>query len=182
MALCSGAAIFGARRGANSATGRVGCPCIVLCGTHSRAGTLFSRHAKPNPRTALALCTTLWRRPPLGRLRSCCVSIRCAAALPDDDAATAWVVPVQAGIFWVFGLYRGIWRYASARSEAHRVCGSGGSARPARAVRDAANRRAAIGADFRSGAAGDDHGGSRFAYRIMKEQSFNVITQGDANR
>ena len=24
-----------------------------------------------------------------------------------------WVVPLQAAIFWVFGLYRGIWRYAS---------------------------------------------------------------------
>ena len=25
----------------------------------------------------------------------------------------AWVVPLQAGVFWMFGLYRGIWRYAS---------------------------------------------------------------------
>ena len=24
-----------------------------------------------------------------------------------------WVVPIQAGIFWMLGLYRGIWRYAS---------------------------------------------------------------------
>src|SRR5688572_32470052 len=24
-----------------------------------------------------------------------------------------WVVPLQALVFWVFGLYRGIWRYAS---------------------------------------------------------------------
>ncbi|MEI6319607.1 MAG: nucleoside-diphosphate sugar epimerase/dehydratase [Pseudomonadota bacterium] len=25
----------------------------------------------------------------------------------------AWVVPLQAAVFWLFGLYRGIWRYAS---------------------------------------------------------------------
>src|SRR3954462_15420354 len=24
-----------------------------------------------------------------------------------------WVVPLQAAIFWMFGLYRGLWRYAS---------------------------------------------------------------------
>ena len=24
-----------------------------------------------------------------------------------------WVVPLHAGIFWLFGLYRGLWRYAS---------------------------------------------------------------------
>src|SRR5688572_5853095 len=28
-------------------------------------------------------------------------------------ATLLWVVPVQALIFWFFGLYRGIWRYAS---------------------------------------------------------------------
>lgn len=38
--------------------------------------------------------------------------------LPEPYAQTAWtsliwVVPVQALIFWRFGLYRGIWRYAS---------------------------------------------------------------------
>ena len=27
--------------------------------------------------------------------------------------ATAWVVPLNVAIFWAFGLYRGIWRYAS---------------------------------------------------------------------
>ncbi len=35
--------------------------------------------------------------------------------LPDDMAASMlqtliWVVPVQAAVFWFFGLYRGIWR------------------------------------------------------------------------
>src|SRR5476649_721344 len=25
----------------------------------------------------------------------------------------SWVVPIQAALFWLFGLYRGIWRYAS---------------------------------------------------------------------
>ena len=24
-----------------------------------------------------------------------------------------WVVPLQGGVFWYFGLYRGLWRYAS---------------------------------------------------------------------
>ncbi len=28
-------------------------------------------------------------------------------------ASLAWVVPLQAAVFWIFGLYRGIWRYAS---------------------------------------------------------------------
>ncbi len=28
-------------------------------------------------------------------------------------ASLAWVVPLQAAVFWMFGLYRGIWRYAS---------------------------------------------------------------------
>ncbi len=28
-------------------------------------------------------------------------------------SALIWVVPVQALIFWHFGLYRGIWRFAS---------------------------------------------------------------------
>lgn len=32
----------------------------------------------------------------------------------DDVAATlVWVVPLQALIFWRFGLYRGLWRFAS---------------------------------------------------------------------
>jgi FlaA1/EpsC-like NDP-sugar epimerase len=38
--------------------------------------------------------------------------------LPEDFAAEwrqtlVWVVPLQMGIFWGFGLYKGIWRYAS---------------------------------------------------------------------
>ena len=28
-------------------------------------------------------------------------------------SSLAWVVPLQAAVFWMFGLYRGIWRYAS---------------------------------------------------------------------
>ncbi|OYY94472.1 MAG: polysaccharide biosynthesis protein [Hydrogenophilales bacterium 28-61-23] len=39
-------------------------------------------------------------------------------ALPPEFQASAlstlfWVVPVQAALFWYFGLYRGIWRFAS---------------------------------------------------------------------
>ena len=44
--------------------------------------------------------------------------LRFNLALPPEfqDAALAtllWVVPVQAFVFWYFGLYRGIWRFAS---------------------------------------------------------------------
>ena len=27
--------------------------------------------------------------------------------------SAAWVVPINVAIFWMFGLYRGLWRYAS---------------------------------------------------------------------
>ncbi|MFN3545086.1 MAG: polysaccharide biosynthesis protein [Thiobacillus sp.] len=44
--------------------------------------------------------------------------LRFNLALPDDFQAAAfstlaWVVPLQAVVFWRFGLYRGIWRFAS---------------------------------------------------------------------
>ncbi|MFN3715824.1 MAG: polysaccharide biosynthesis protein [Thiobacillus sp.] len=44
--------------------------------------------------------------------------LRFNLALPDDFEAAAfstlaWVVPLQAVVFWRFGLYRGIWRFAS---------------------------------------------------------------------
>jgi len=45
-------------------------------------------------------------------------SIRFNLALPaqyvDDALSTlAWVVPLQVLLFWYFGLYRGLWRFAS---------------------------------------------------------------------
>ena len=44
--------------------------------------------------------------------------LRFNLAIPPDFMATAlstlgWVVPLQAVVFWRFGLYRGIWRFAS---------------------------------------------------------------------
>ncbi len=44
--------------------------------------------------------------------------LRFNLALPGEYLAAAlstllWVLPLQAGLFWYFGLYRGIWRFAS---------------------------------------------------------------------
>lgn len=44
--------------------------------------------------------------------------LRFNLALPDEYVTAAfstllWVLPLQAGLFWYFGLYRGIWRFAS---------------------------------------------------------------------
>jgi len=44
--------------------------------------------------------------------------LRFNLTLPPDFQAAAlstlvWVVPLQALVFWRFGLYRGIWRFAS---------------------------------------------------------------------
>jgi FlaA1/EpsC-like NDP-sugar epimerase len=44
--------------------------------------------------------------------------LRFNLALPEEYLAAAlstllWVLPLQAGLFWLFGLYRGIWRFAS---------------------------------------------------------------------
>lgn len=36
-----------------------------------------------------------------------------AEYLGDALNTLAWIVPLQAGVFWYFGLYRGIWRFAS---------------------------------------------------------------------
>jgi FlaA1/EpsC-like NDP-sugar epimerase len=88
-----------------------------------------------------------------------------------------WVVPVQALIFWLFGLYRGIWRYAST-PDLKRI------------VFAVAIAILAVSALFmmlqilvpRSVLIMDPvlliltMGGSRFAYRMWKEQSFGAIT------
>ena len=44
--------------------------------------------------------------------------LRFNLAVPSEFQAAAlstlaWVVPLQAVVFWRFGLYRGIWRFAS---------------------------------------------------------------------
>jgi FlaA1/EpsC-like NDP-sugar epimerase len=69
----------------------------------------------PNPRTALAFlhdiaaAVAAW---------CCAFWLRFNLDLPHSYAvlmaeALLWVVPLQAALFWAFGLYRGIWRYAS---------------------------------------------------------------------
>ena len=50
--------------------------------------------------------------------------LRFNLVVPDDMLANmlyvgAWVIPVQAAIFLSFGLYRGIWRYASLHDLKH---------------------------------------------------------------
>ncbi len=88
-----------------------------------------------------------------------------------------WVVPAQAFIFWLFGLYRGIWRYAST-PDLKRIFFAVGTA------------TLAVTAIFtlmqtlvpRSVLILDPlllillMGGSRFAYRMWKEQNFGAIT------
>jgi hypothetical protein len=68
-----------------------------------------------------------------------------------------WVVALQASIFWIFGLYRGLWRYASL-PETHSIGGDRRRIGAARAVSDAANVGSPLGADFRSDPARHDHG------------------------
>lgn len=88
-----------------------------------------------------------------------------------------WVVPVQAVIFWRFGLYRGIWRYASTPDLKRIVF----------AVATAALTATAIFVMLqipvpRSVLILDPvlliltMGGSRFTYRMWKEQNFSALT------
>ena len=57
----------------------------------------------------VAACATAWL---------CAYWLRFTPELPDQYIeqalnTLAWVVPVHAALFWGFGLYRGMWRYAS---------------------------------------------------------------------
>ncbi len=70
---------------------------------------------KPNPRTALAFLHDI-----LAAIAAWPLAfwLRFNLDLPQPYAtlmleSLLWVVPLQALIFWFFGLYRGIWRYAS---------------------------------------------------------------------
>ena len=70
---------------------------------------------KPNRRTALAV---LHDAVAAALAWSLAYLLRFNFGLPADFAAElrqtlVWVVPLQMLIFWRFGLYRGIWRYAS---------------------------------------------------------------------
>lgn len=68
-----------------------------------------------NPRTLMAAAHDV-----VAAALAWCVAflLRFNFELPDDYASMMgrhlpWVVAVQAAVFWYFGLYRGIWRYAS---------------------------------------------------------------------
>ncbi len=88
-----------------------------------------------------------------------------------------WVVPLQAAIFWFFGLYRGIWRYASVPDLKRIVA----------AVAVAALTLPAIFLMLRAPVPRSVlildplllvmmMGGSRFAYRAWKERTFGAMS------
>ncbi len=89
-----------------------------------------------------------------------------------------WVVPLQAAIFWRFGLYRGIWRYASIPDLQRIVLAVAVAALALPALilmlQIAIPRSVLI---FDPVLLVMIMGGSRFAYRAWKEQSFGAITQ-----
>lgn len=90
-----------------------------------------------------------------------------------------WVVPVQAGVFWLFGLYRSIWRYASVLDLKRIVFAAGISALALPALfvmlQEPVPRSVLIIDPVLLMMA---MGGSRFAYRVWKEQAFSAITGG----
>ena len=91
-----------------------------------------------------------------------------------------WVVALQAAIFWIFGLYRGLWRYASL-PDLKRIISAvivAALALPALflMLRMSVPRSVLI---FDPILLVMIMGGSRFAYRVWKEQGFSAITQGE---
>jgi FlaA1/EpsC-like NDP-sugar epimerase len=91
-----------------------------------------------------------------------------------------WVVPVQAAIFWIFGLYRGLWRYASVPDLKRIVLAVIVSALALPAMflmlRLPVPRSVLI---FDPLLLVIMMGGSRFAYRVWKEHGFGAMTRGD---
>lgn len=90
-----------------------------------------------------------------------------------------WVVPLQAVIFWAFGLYRGIWRYASIPDLKRIVFAVGISALAAPAVflmlQIPVPRTVLV---FDPVLLTMIMGGSRVAYRMWKERTLLAITDG----
>ncbi len=88
-----------------------------------------------------------------------------------------WVVPIQALVFWFFGLYRGIWRYASVPDLKRIVAAVTVAAIIVPAVflmlRVAVPRSVLILDPLLLVLI---MGGSRFAYRMWKERTFGVMT------
>jgi FlaA1/EpsC-like NDP-sugar epimerase len=91
-----------------------------------------------------------------------------------------WVVALQAAIFWIFGLYRGLWRYASL-PDLKRIVSAvivAALALPALflMLQIAIPRSVLI---FDPVLLVMIMGGSRFAYRVWKEQGIGAITRAD---
>lgn len=92
-------------------------------------------------------------------------------------ASLLWVVPLQAAIFWLFGLYRGIWRYASVPDLKRIVFAVivAALALPALflMLRISVPRSVLI---FDPVLLVMIMGGSRLAYRVWKEQGFGALS------
>jgi len=146
----------------------------------SRWNVIFRIMPKPNPRTVLAFVhdvvasATAW---------AVAFLLRFNFDVPQPfDAlmleSLLWVVPLQAGIFWRFGLYRGIWRYASLPDLKRIVFAVAVAALALPALflmlRIAVPRSVLI---FDPVLLVMIMGGSRFAYRVWKERGFSAITQ-----
>src|SRR5262249_55539666 len=91
-----------------------------------------------------------------------------------------WVVPMQGIIFWVSGLYRGIWRYASTPDLKRLLVAVGFAALTVSA--SSLMLRIAVPCSVLI----CDRvlllmimGGSRFAYRMWKEQTFSALAAAE---
>lgn len=134
---------------------------------------------RPNPRTALAFFHDIFAVVAAWVLA---FWLRFNLDLPQPYATLmvdtlVWVVPIQALIFWFFGLYRGIWRYASVPDLKRIVSAVAVVALVLPAIflmlRVAVPRSVLI---LDPVLLVMIMGGSRFAYRMWKERSFSVMT------
>ncbi len=137
---------------------------------------------KPNPRTALAFFHDAVAA---GAAWSVAFWLRFNLEVPDFYdrlmlESLLWVIPLQAAVFWSFGLYRGIWRYASLPDLKRIVSAVMISALALAALflmLQIAVPRSVLIIDplllviFM--------GGSRFAYRAWKEHSLAAITDAE---
>ena len=137
---------------------------------------------KPNPRTALAFLHDI-AAAAAAWLIAYWLRFNLEVPQPFDTLmleSLLWVVPLQAAIFWWFGLYRGIWRYASLPDLKRIVIAVAVAALALPALflmlRIAVPRSVLV---FDPVLLVMIMGGSRFAYRMWKERSLSVITQAE---
>ncbi len=142
--------------------------------------TVVQRLSRPNPRTLAAFIHDI-----LAAVAAWIIAfaLRFNLDIPEPWAATMletllWVVPLQAAVFWRFGLYRGIWRYASVPDLKRIVLAVGIAALAAAALfkmlQVPVPRSVLI---FDPVLLVMIMGGSRFAYRVWKEHTLSAITQ-----